>query len=166
MVAILAACGGASLPPISSAPEVPARPEGKTEKVDHEVQAQADAAHKTCSERRDALQADVKSAEAGDLGLISLATVAMVLGEAADGDGIEQLERPTTDRVEPLPQQQPSQRLATETRAAAEARIRDVNLELDSAQSFLIAHPDPDAWSEADGNTWNQHLEQLRALCT
>lgn len=118
-----------------------------------------------CSERRQTLVRDVGSAEGGDIALISAATVAMVLGEAADGPGVEQLERPTTDRIEPIPPEQPSKRLATETRAAAEARIRDINLELDSAQSFLSAHPDPALWSEADNLAWSEQLDRLRELC-
>ena len=88
------ACGGASLPPIHAVPEVPGRPSGGPEAVDREVQEQADAVHKTCSGRRAELVDDVESAEAGDFGLISVATVAMVLGEAADGAGVEQFERP------------------------------------------------------------------------
>ena len=161
----IVACGGASLPPIESVPEVPDRPDGTVAPVDRAVQQQAGIVHKMCVDRREALVRDVESAEAGDIGLISAATVAMVLGEAADGSSVEQLQQPTTDRIEAVPQQQPSKRLATDTRAAAEARMRDINTELESAQSFLIAHPDPNAWSEADQSAWSSQLDLLRALC-
>ncbi len=165
VVLVACACGGASLAPIESAPQVPERPDGTVAKADREVQEQARLVHKICSEQREQLQDDVESAEAGDIGLISAATVAMVLGEAADGRSVEQLQRPTTDRIEAVPREQPSQRLESETRAAAEARVREINLELDRAQSFLNAHPDPTVWSEVDSLAWNEQLERLRVLC-
>lgn len=161
----LLACGGGALPPVNAVPEVPPRPDGSTEALDREVQEQANVVHRMCTERREELASDVESAEAGDLGLISAATVAMVLGEAADGDGIEQFQEPTTDRVEPLPQAQPSKRLATETRNAAEARIAEINRAMDDAQAFLSAKPDPTAWTDEHESTWNQRLDTLRKLC-
>lgn len=133
--------------------------------MDREVKTEIEAVYSLCVARRDELEDDIDSAEGGDIALISAATVAMVLGEAADGQSVEQMQRPSTDRVEAVPQVQPSKRLASETRAVAEARMRDINQELDSTQSFLSAHPDPAAWSEADGEAWNAQLDRLRALC-